>query len=53
MADKNGDFVHGEVNFRQNTTINIWLNDGVYYQWKNYMFRPKHVVFPLLINTII
>ena len=28
------------LNSVKNTNINIWLNDGVYWQWKNYMFRP-------------
>jgi len=32
--------LYGEVCSVKNTTINIWLNDGVYWQWKNYMFRP-------------
>ena len=26
--------LYGEVNSVKNTTINIWLNDGVYWQWK-------------------
>jgi len=26
--------LYGEVNSDKNTTINIWLNDGVYWQWK-------------------
>ena len=38
--------LYGEVNSVKNTTINIWLNDGVYYQWKkNYMFRPTAAIF--------
>jgi len=27
--------LYGEVNSVKNKTINIWLNDGVYLQWKN------------------
>ena len=30
---------YGEANSVENTTMNIWLNDGVYWEWKNYMFR--------------
>ena len=30
--------LYGEVNSVKNTTANIWLNDGVYWQWKNCMF---------------
>jgi len=26
--------LYGEVNSVKNATINIWLNDGVYWQWK-------------------
>jgi len=26
--------LYGEVNSVKNTTVNTWLNDGVYYQWK-------------------
>jgi len=33
------------LNSVKNTTINIWLNDGVYLQWKNYMFRPVVAIF--------
>jgi len=25
---------YGEVNSVKNTTVNIWLNGGVYWQWK-------------------
>ena len=31
--------LYGEVDSDKNTTIRIWLNDGVYWQWQNYMFR--------------
>jgi len=37
--------LYGEVNSVKHTTINIWLNDGVYWQWKNYMFRPIAAIF--------
>jgi len=37
--------LYGEVNSAKNTTINIWLNGGVYWQWKNYMFRPIAAIF--------
>ena len=36
--------VYGEVNSVKNTTINVWLNDGVYWQWKTTSFglqRPS------------
>jgi len=26
--------LYGEVDSVRNTTINMWLNDGVYWQWK-------------------
>jgi len=26
--------LYGEVNSVKNTTMNIWLNDGVYWQWE-------------------
>ena len=26
--------LYGEVNSSKNTAMNIWLNDGVYWQWK-------------------
>ena len=29
----------------KNRTIHIWLNDRVYYQWTNYMFRPIATIF--------
>ena len=80
--------LYGEVISVKNTTINIWLNDGVCQQWKKLhvsaysvhlqvltifllkefyktllakrlskldvgRYRPKHIVFLLLINTII
>ena len=31
--------LYGEVNSVKNTTINIWLNDGVYWQYQKYMLR--------------
>jgi hypothetical protein len=34
--------LYGEVNSVKNTTINIWL---IYWQWKNYMFRPIVAIF--------
>jgi len=34
-----------KVNSVKNTTINIWLNDGVDCQCKNYMFRPISAIF--------
>jgi len=37
--------LYGEVNSVKNTTMNIWLNDGVYKQWKYYMFRPIAAIF--------
>ena len=37
--------LYGDVNSVKITTINIWLNDGVYWQWKNYMFRPIAAIF--------
>jgi len=37
--------LYGEVNSIKNTTTDVWLNDGVYYQWKNHMFRPIAAVF--------
>jgi len=37
--------LYGEVNSVKNTTINIWLNDGVYWHWKNYIFRPIAAIF--------
>jgi len=37
--------LYGEVNSVKKTTINIWLNDGVYQQWKNYMFSPITTIF--------
>ena len=39
--------LYGEVNSIKNTTTNVWLNDGAYYQWKNYMFRPIAAIFIL------
>jgi len=27
--------LYGELNSVRNTTTNIWLNDGVYWKWKN------------------
>ena len=42
---KHACYLYGEVNSVKNTTINIWLNDGVYWQWKNYMFRPTAAIF--------
>ena len=37
--------LYGEVSSVQNTTIIIGLNDGVYWQWTNYMFRPIAAIF--------
>jgi hypothetical protein len=37
--------LYGEVNSVKNTTINVWLNDSVYWQCKNLMFRPIAVTF--------
>jgi len=31
--------IYGEVNSVKNTGTNMWLNGGVYWQCKNYMFR--------------
>jgi len=39
--------LQGEVNSVKNTAINMWLNDGVYWQWKNYMFRPIAAIIRL------
>jgi len=37
--------LYGEVDSVKNTAMNIWLNDGVYWQCKNYMFRLIAAIF--------
>ena len=37
--------LYGDVDSVQNTTTNIWQNDGVHQQYKNCMFRPIAAIF--------
>ena len=36
--------LYGEVNSVKNTAMNMWLNDGVYWQWKYYI---KYIIYIL------
>ena len=37
--------IYGEVNSFKKRNYETWLNDGVYWQGKNYMFRPIAAIF--------
>ena len=37
--------LYGEVDGVKNTTINILINDDVYWQWKKFMFRLSAHIF--------